>query len=113
MENYAVSKMMESQMRLNEAGLSKKVKNIKNSEDEKLKKACQDFEGIMLHQILKTMRKTVPEGGILPKSQGVDLWESMYDEKLSYSMSSLERGTGLAKFLYEDLSSGKNLNIKS
>ncbi|MGE4518636.1 MAG: rod-binding protein [Desulfobacteraceae bacterium] len=83
------------------------------NEDAKLKKACEDFEAIMIHQMLKAMRKTVPEGGILEKSHGTDIWESMYDEKISFEASDRERGTGLAMFLYKELSKGSNVNLKS
>ncbi|PID77956.1 MAG: hypothetical protein CSB21_02365 [Deltaproteobacteria bacterium] len=86
-------------------------RNGKNSE-EKLEKACNDFEGIMIQQILKTMRKTVPEGGIFEKSHGIDIWESAYDEKLSFSVSGRKKGMGLARFLYEELSSNEKLKTK-
>jgi len=113
MNSGGISKLLESKIEYNREKISGLDKKTGKNEDAELKKACEDFEAIMIHQMLKAMRKTVPEGGILEKSNGTDIWESMYDEKISFEASDKEKGTGLARFLYRELSRGSNLNVKS
>ena len=67
---------------------------------EKLRKACKDFEAIMLQQMLKTMRQSIPKGGLVDQSHASDLYRSMQDEELAKAMAN-GRGTGLADFLYK------------
>jgi len=68
-----------------------------------LKKATQQFESYFLHQLLKEMRKTVPEDGLLADDgQGKEIFQDMMDQTLSDSMSS--RGDlGMAKMMYDQL----------
>ena len=113
MDNSGISKLMEIKTDYNREKISGLNKKTGKNEEEQLKKACEDFEGMMIHQMLKAMRKTVPDGGILEKSNGLEVWESFYDEKISFEASGKEKGTGLARFLYEELSKGSNLNLKS
>jgi len=68
-----------------------------------LKKATQQFEGYFLHELLKEMRKTVPEDKLLgDESHGQEIFRDMMDQTLSDSMSS--RGDlGMAKMMYDQL----------
>ena len=68
-----------------------------------LKKATQQFEGYFLHQLLKEMRKTVPDDTLLPDDgNGKQIFQDMMDQTLSDNMSS--RGDlGMAKMMYDQL----------
>ncbi|NPA49964.1 MAG: hypothetical protein GXO20_08280 [Thermodesulfobacteria bacterium] len=66
-----------------------------------LKKACQEFEALFLYQILKGLRKTVPEGGFWPKSFQRELYEDFFYQEVSREVAA--RGTGLGKLLYREL----------
>ena len=68
-----------------------------------LQKATQQFEGYFLHELLKEMRKTVPEDKLLAdKSHGEETFRDMMDQTLTDSMSS--RGdVGIAKMMYDQL----------
>jgi len=71
-------------------------------ENPKLKKACQDFETIFLHYMLKTMRSSIPEGGGLEAGPGEKVFRDMLDETWAKRLS--ERGgIGIARMLYEDM----------
>jgi flagellar protein FlgJ len=63
----------------------------------RLRKACEDFEAIFLHEILKALRRTVPAGN----SQQEALYRSLLDEQLARTCAS--RGLGLADLLYSTL----------
>ncbi len=79
------------------------LKNLARKDKEAaLKKACQEFEAVFLYQILKGLRKTVPEGGLWPKSFQRDLYEDFFYQEVSRRMA--ERGSGIAALLYQELS---------
>lgn len=71
--------------------------------EQKLKKACADFEAILVYQLLKTMRQTVPKGGFLSGSHGKDTFEMMLDQKLATDLAAKGNGLGLQKALYQQL----------
>jgi Rod binding domain-containing protein len=75
-----------------------------NPEDKELKKACQDFETVFAEIMLKSMRATVPESGLMEGKQ-----ESFYRDMLDqeYAKSIAQRGgLGIADALYKALSNG-------
>lgn len=81
-----------------------KLKNTKTSEDPaNLMEVCKEFESIFLNMMMKQMRKTVADGGLIEKSFARDMYESMQDEEVSKEMAK-GRGIGLAQELYKQLS---------
>ena len=73
-----------------------------SGEDRKLREACQDFEAIFLHHMLKTMRSSIPEGGLIEAGAGEKVFRDMLDETWAKQLS--ERGgIGIARMLYEDM----------
>jgi Rod binding domain-containing protein len=75
---------------------------------QKLKKACEDFEAIMVTYLFKSMRETALKadsedfgGG------GKDLYEGMMDETLATQLSH-QGELGLAKLLYQQLAPGRH-----
>lgn len=75
------------------------------SPHKKLKRACQDFEAMFVGYVLKSMRKTVPEGGFIKKSAGERIYREMLDMEVASSISK-NRGMGLADVLYNQLKKG-------
>lgn len=75
----------------------------RTEKQEELLKACQDFEAIFTNIMLKEMRKTVGESGLIEKSRATEMFEEMYDEKLSEEISKGSNGIGVAKMLYEQM----------
>lgn len=73
--------------------------------ERKLKETCQDFEAIIIQQMLTAMRKTIPKDGLFSSGYAEDMYQSMYDEGLSKEIAS-GRGLGLADVLYKQLSGG-------
>ena len=78
-----------------------KVKNAEN--DQELRKACADFEALFLHKLLKVMRQTVPESGLLDGGLSQDIYTDMLDEKLAEIAAHNGRGTGLGEHIYQDM----------
>lgn len=71
--------------------------------EKKLKKACADFEAMLVFQLLKTMRQTVPKNGYLKSSQGQQTYEMMLDQKIATDLAHKGEGLGLQKILYNQL----------
>jgi peptidoglycan hydrolase FlgJ len=73
-------------------------------QNKKLRKACEDFEAIMVTYLFKSMRETAmraePEADEFGSSKG--LYEGMMDETLASQLSHQE-GLGLARLLYHQL----------
>lgn len=67
-----------------------------------LKKAIQDFEAFFLGQIMKDMRKTVPEGGLFGNSPEEGMMRDLLDEEWATQLAQ-GRGIGLAQVLYRQL----------
>lgn len=66
----------------------------------RLRAACKDFEAIFLNEMMKAMRATVPEGGLLPRKLSQQIFEGMFDEEVARRASG---GFGMAELLYEEL----------
>jgi flagellar protein FlgJ len=75
---------------------------VKKIDEEKLKKACGDFEGIFISQMLKEMRKSIPKTGLLDGGGQQDMYLSLFDEELSKSLAK-RGGIGLGKILYQNI----------
>ena len=76
---------------------------IDPAREKKLKKACADFEAMLVFQMLKTMRKSAPKGGFLKPSQGQETYEMMLDQKISEELAHKGEGLGLQKILYNEI----------
>ncbi|WP_022854054.1 rod-binding protein [Thermodesulfatator atlanticus] len=67
-----------------------------------LRKACQEFESIFLYEIFKGLKKTIPEGGMFPKSFQREMYEDFFYQEVSRRLA--QKGTGLSELLYKQLS---------
>lgn len=68
----------------------------------KMEKACAEFESIFINHMLKSMRDTVSEDGLLGDSNESKIIRSMFDENLSRGIAK-SGGFGLGKMLFESL----------
>jgi len=76
---------------------------LKNKEQEKLYKSCQELESVFLNKVLDSMRATVVSGGLFAKSFAQDTFESMLYEEYAKKMS--QAGSlGIADIIYKQLS---------
>jgi flagellar protein FlgJ len=85
------------------AGSASETPEEKQVRDHKaLKKACQDFEAVFLHSMMKSMRKTIPEGGLFKKSNAMNIYEDLMDGELAARMSR-QGANGIAEQMYQQL----------
>ncbi len=79
--------------------------------EKKLKKACADFESLLVYYLFKSMRQTVPASGLLDKFPGKDTYTMMMDQKVAEDMAHRGDGIGIQKMLFNQLNG--QLNRKS
>ncbi len=75
--------------------------NSGQSEEKKLKEACEGFEAVFINKLLKQMRDTVQKSDFL-HSPYEDNYLSMFDQELADKLSK-EGGIGIGDMLYQQL----------
>jgi flagellar protein FlgJ len=82
--------------------LNKLRLQAKQSPDQALKAAAQQFETVFLNMMLKSMREATPQDGVFDSEQ-TKMFTGMLDQQLAQSMSA-SRGVGLADVMVKQLS---------
>lgn len=77
-------------------------------QNNKLKKACADFEAILTFNLFKTMRKTIPTGLSINQFAGKDTFNMLMDQKVAEDLSKKNGGLGIQKILYNQLVTKSN-----
>lgn len=85
----------------NSQSLDKLRAQAKQSPDEALKAAAQQFETVFMNMMLKSMREATPQDGMFDSEQ-TRMFTGMLDQQLAQNMSS--RGIGLADIMFKQLS---------
>ncbi|PKL75949.1 MAG: hypothetical protein CVV27_12755 [Candidatus Melainabacteria bacterium HGW-Melainabacteria-1] len=70
--------------------------------NDSLKKAVQDFEAFFVGQIMKDMRKTVPESGLFGQGPEEGMMRDLLDEEWAKQLAT-GRGIGLAQVLFRQM----------
>jgi len=75
----------------------------KSKDGKKLYAACQDMEAVFLGILFQTMRKSIPQGGIIKQSFGEDVYQSMLYDEYAKQVSQTD-SLGIAQMLFSQLS---------
>jgi flagellar protein FlgJ len=68
-------------------------------EEARLRRACAQMEGVFLSQLMKAMRETIPQDGIVNGGSGEGMFTALMDEHVSEAAASQQdRGLGAALF---------------
>lgn len=90
-----------AKMALDTRSLEQLRAQAKQSPDQALKAAAQQFESVFLNMMLKSMREATPQDGMFDNEQ-TKMFTGMLDQQLAQSMAS--RGVGLADIMVQQLS---------
>jgi len=82
----------------------------RQSSDQALKAAAQQFESVFLNMMLKSMREATPQDGMFDSEQ-TRMFTGMLDQQLAQSMSG--RGVGLADIMVKQLSGKAGGQVES
>lgn len=80
------------------------------ADQKRLKEACADFEALLLHTMLKSMRKTLSGKDVFGGSLGRDIYESMYYQQVAVDVARGGSGLGIGDALYQELEQKMGLN---
>ncbi|MBC7332407.1 MAG: rod-binding protein [Synergistetes bacterium] len=75
--------------------------SLPSDKKEALRVACQEFEAIFVHMLLRQMRRTVPRSDLIPESRAMEIYKDMFDLALSKEIAKREL-FGIAKMLYKE-----------
>jgi flagellar protein FlgJ len=70
--------------------------------DAEIQQVSKNFESIFLQMVFKEMRNSVQKSNLFGNAQGMEFFESMYDEKLTQQLAS-SGGLGLGQMVYQKL----------
>lgn len=81
-------------------------KAAQEKDEEKLKKACNDFESYFLQTMYKSMKQVsfADENGLFGKSNAEKMFQDMLDEETCKRAAESGNGIGLSQMLYKQLS---------
>jgi len=80
-----------------------KAKASRDREDkEAIQKTAQQFEAMFLQMMMKSMRATIPDGGLIDSSQ-TETFEQLLDQQFAMTMSN-RRSTGISQMIEEFIS---------
>jgi flagellar protein FlgJ len=78
-------------------------KAFDEGDKEQLRKACNQFEGIILKLLYRQMKASLPDSGLIEKSSAREMFEEMLDDTLMDQAS--KRGMGISDMMYKQLRS--------
>jgi murein DD-endopeptidase MepM/ murein hydrolase activator NlpD len=87
-----------------EEKINTKIKNLTNSKEKdvkKLKKVCEEFEGLFIEKLWKEMKKTISDGGLFNNSLS-NRYLEIFDYDFAMQLAK-DGGIGLGNFLYNNL----------
>ena len=84
---------------------------LDEKQSQKLKKVSQDFEGLFVGMMMKSMRETVAKDKLTGGGHGEEVYRSMLDQE--YVAAAVKRGGfGLAKQIEKELVGQESIRVK-
>ena len=85
-----------------EIGMNPQVQAQGATNRQQLRDLSQKFEAVMTSQMFKTMRDTVPDGGLVDTGNAGNIYKQMLDKQIA-TQNAQGGGTGLSKAIYSYL----------
>ncbi|MFP4428247.1 MAG: rod-binding protein [Desulfovermiculus sp.] len=76
--------------------------SAKEGSDRQLLKACEEFEAFFIQAVFKSMRQTIPEGGMIERGNGQKWFEEFMDAEVADSLAQ-KSDLGIARALYQEM----------
>lgn len=78
-------------------------KPVIDKEDAKLKKACHDFEAMLLSQMMAKMREATPKTDLFGSGEEEGIFQNMMDQEIAQNIAKTN-SMQIGEFLYKQLS---------
>lgn len=72
-------------------------------DEQRLRRAAAEMEGVFLGELMKALRETVPKGGVIDGGSAESIFTEMMDAHLA-SVAAVRQGKGLGEALFRQLS---------
>ncbi|MDQ7010920.1 MAG: rod-binding protein [Mariprofundaceae bacterium] len=99
--------MIES-VHLKHEGASAPQNSGRPSRDRELWEVSLQFEALLLQQMMSSMRKTIPQSGLLPTGFASDMYNSMFDQ-LAAEAGSRRSSLGIAESIYRQMDQSRRI----
>lgn len=76
--------------------------SFRGNNPQSLEEACSELESLFIYYLLKEMRATVPESGLINAGKTLEMYTSILDLQLAKEIAT-ERGIGVSSILLEQL----------
>jgi flagellar protein FlgJ len=83
-----------------------------SAHEKKVTRTCADFEAMLTFQMLKAMRQSIPNSGLLKSSHGQDAYEMLMDQKIAEEIAHKGEGLGVRRVLYDQISQNLQKKVK-
>jgi len=77
-------------------------KSVGQQDQARLKELTQEFEAIFIQQMYKEMRSTIPDDGLIPRTNAEDTFLQMQDLEVAKA-TARQGGIGLAEIMMKQL----------
>jgi Rod binding domain-containing protein len=82
--------------------ISARAASGKEMSDKEIKEVGQQFEAMLLHQLLSAMRKSVPKSGLFEESSASDTYKDLFDQNIAEQVAAASQ-TGIGETLAQDI----------
>ncbi|MGE5416462.1 MAG: rod-binding protein [Acidobacteriota bacterium] len=105
-DGFGLSSTLPGQLQLdkakNDSFKNTMDKVLSEKEEKKLQDSCVSLEAVLVQEMLKVMRQTIPQGGLFKQDFGQQTFQSMLDDEYS-SLIAKNGNLGLADTLFQQL----------
>lgn len=98
-----ISESTADKARLLQRASSNAAAGLTEKQRQQAKKVSQDFEGLLVGMMMKSMRATVGKDKLTGGGHGDDVYRSMLDQEYANASVKQGRGLGLAKMIEKDI----------
>jgi len=74
----------------------------KEMSDKEIKEVGQQFEAMLLHQLLSAMRKSIPKNELFGESSASEIYRDLFDEKIAEQVARASQ-TGIGEALAQEI----------
>lgn len=82
--------------------IAERTKNGKQLSETEIREVGRQFESLLLHQLLSTMRRSIPDSGLFGDSSAKDIYEDLFDQHIAEAVAQGGQ-TGIAETVVEEL----------
>ncbi len=98
-----ISEIASDKARLLQRASSNGTTGLTEKQRQQARKVSQDFEGLLVGLMMKSMRATVGKDKLTGGGHGEDVYRSMLDQEYANASVKQGRGLGIAKIIEKDI----------